>query len=70
MRHLSCPVCRNRLFFENGHCTMCGTDVVFDLCTLEMKACGETFSRCANHGRCGCNWAAREAGSTPSVTRR
>ncbi|MCO5057272.1 MAG: putative zinc-binding peptidase [Rhizobiaceae bacterium] len=62
MRHLSCPVCRNRLFFENGHCTMCGTDVVFDLCTLEMKACGEAFSRCANHGRCGCNWTAREAG--------
>lgn len=58
MRHLSCPSCGNRVYFENFGCVACGAQFAFAPEREEMVALGEgAATSCANRTQFVCNWA-------------
>ena len=59
MRHLSCPACGSRVFFENYTCLSCGAHIAFSPEAGQMAALfGEgAVVACANRGQFVCNWA-------------
>ena len=62
MRALSCPVCGNRVFFENFRCESCGTDLGFSCVEMKMKALtgAEAPAACANRANLVCNWTSED----------
>jgi hypothetical protein len=59
MRHLACPVCGRRVFFENFSCMSCGSPLAFSTRDMAMKALvgdGAAIA-CANRSDFVCNWA-------------
>lgn len=59
MRHLSCPNCGRRVYFENFACLNCGAQLAFSPDDGEMKPTdGEGgATACANRAQFVCNWA-------------
>jgi len=64
MKLFACPHCGNRIYFENGRCLFCGSDVIYDAPAerFVLKEGGGRFA-CANADACGCNWAAGSQGA-------
>jgi len=58
MRHLSCPACGNRVFFENYACLACGTQFAFSPRAGQMAPLfGDgALLACANRQQFVCNW--------------
>ena len=59
MRHLSCPACGSRVFFENYVCLACGAQIAFSADAGQMAPLfgeGAVFA-CANRSHFVCNWA-------------
>lgn len=63
MRLFSCPVCGQRLYFENSQCLNCGSAVLFSRGQSGFVAAGEGEQACANAAECGCNWTAEPDGA-------
>ncbi|HMN70614.1 MAG TPA: putative zinc-binding metallopeptidase [Rhodoblastus sp.] len=59
MRHLSCPACGNRVFFENYACLACGAQIAFSPGSGQMAPMfGDgAVPACENRGQFACNWA-------------
>ena len=59
MRHLSCPACGNRVFFENFGCVACGVQFAFapDRGRMVLLAGESAATACANRADLVCNWA-------------
>ena len=61
MRNLSCPNCRERIFFEQVRCMRCAQHLAFDPTALAiLKFDGEGV--CSNRDPIGCNWLAEKDG--------
>ena len=61
MRNLSCPNCRERIFFEQVRCMRCAQHLAFDPTALAiLKLDGEGV--CSNRDPIGCNWLAEKNG--------
>ena len=58
MKLFACPVCGNRLYFENDRCLACGTVVAFAPEASRFVAVGDDAPACSNAVECGCNWIA------------
>jgi len=58
MRHLSCPACGNRVFFENFGCLACGAHFAFDPDAGAMAPLygDHAAAACANRAQFVCNW--------------
>ncbi len=59
MRHLSCPSCGNRVFFENYTCLACGAQFAFSPATGQMAPLSGPGATtvCGNRAQFVCNWA-------------
>ena len=59
MRHLSCPACGSRVFFENYVCLACGAQIAFSPeAGLMAPLWGDgAVPACGNRGQFVCNWA-------------
>lgn len=62
MRHLSCPACGNRVFFENYACLSCGTQFSFsaDLGQMAPLFGDGAIAACGNRSQFVCNWATED----------
>jgi hypothetical protein len=66
MRDFFCPICGQRLTFENSRCLKCHNEIGFDpdarafapLAGLTASVDGRRARRCANVDIAGCNWLA------------
>jgi hypothetical protein len=58
MKLFSCPVCGNRLYFENAQCLACGSAVAFAPERSTFVAVDADAPACRNAAECGCNWTA------------
>jgi hypothetical protein len=56
MKLFACPVCGNRLYFENAQCLACRTAVAFAPEETRFVAIGGDAPRCRNADECDCNW--------------
>lgn len=58
MKLFSCPHCGQRLYFENALCLACGSAVLYDPSTADMRLANTPgLFQCANATECACNWA-------------
>ena len=65
MRRLSCPVCDNRVFFENFGCLVCGAEFAFEAARGRMArlAGDDGAMSCGNRAQFVCNWTAERGES-------
>lgn len=68
MRPFSCPVCAQRIYFENTRCTACGTTVGYHPTAIRFFALfgrdDDRYDFCANHSHSGCNWLVEAGGAS------
>lgn len=58
MRHLACPSCGNRVYFENFGCLACGAQFAFAPDSGEMVVLADDAApACANRSQFVCNWS-------------